>query len=263
MLTAITEDIIRAFSAIAPQTGGRRLAEDALRSLRDACSAAFEDDIDPAVLDLIVQYCEHVNRTMEGRAAGDLEDLVIRYLFRYYACRVAPGNTAHVCHIEIGALFGAATIYAYHATWLAGQSIPIVVIDPFNGYYGKGVDPLTKLDVCEDRFWQNLELFGVPRVQVEVIKTLSADPSAIGRCRSRNVVSILIDGDHSYEGIRNDWLNLAPLVVPGGYALIDDYHNPSWPDVERYVDSEILPQIGEQWRVRLVASRSLLLQRAA
>lgn len=263
MLTSVTGDIARAFSAIEPQASEPRLSPNSLGSLRGACCAAFDDDIHPDVLDLVARYCEHVNETMEGRAAGNLDDFVIRYLFRYYACRVDIRGLREACHMEIGALFGAATIFACHATSLAGSSIPIVVVDPLNGYYGKGVDPLTKLDVCEDRFWQNLERFGARRHQIELVRGLSTDPSTIRRCLSKHVVSILIDGDHTYDGIRSDWLNLSPLVVIGGYALIDDYQSPSWPDVERYVNSEILPQLGERWRVRLAFGKSLLLQRAA
>lgn len=260
MLSRITDDLNAAFAGIDPPPNERVLTEEPLTRIRDACSTAFDDEIHPGVLEKVMLYCDFVHQRMIGRAAGNLEDLIIRYLFRYYASHDAP-ESSDMCHMEVGVLFGAATIYADHATRLAGRSIPIVVVDPFEGYYGKDVDPLTRLEVTEENFWRNMDLFGIRRERIEIVKGFSTDPAIIQRCHSKKVLSILIDGDHSYEGTLSDWVNLSPLVLLRGYVLIDDYNNPSWPEIARCVDAEILPHLGGRWRVRLVSGRSLLVQR--
>jgi Methyltransferase domain len=33
---------------------------------------------------------------------------------------------------------------------------------------------------------------------------------------------VFIDGDHSYDGLRGDWLGWAPLVAPGGVVALHD-----------------------------------------
>ena len=45
---------------------------------------------------------------------------------------------------------------------------------------------------------------------------------------------IFIDGDHTYEGVRNDFQRYKKFLSPHGYILFDDYHHP---DVKRFVDS--------------------------
>lgn len=39
-----------------------------------------------------------------------------------------------------------------------------------------------------------------------------------------------IDGDHSYEGVRADWLAWSPLVRPGGLVAFHD----TWPNFDRH-----------------------------
>ena len=45
--------------------------------------------------------------------------------------------------------------------------------------------------------------------------------------------AILIDGDHSYEGVKADCEHFLPHVVHGGYAMFHDYGRESLPDVYR------------------------------
>jgi len=42
---------------------------------------------------------------------------------------------------------------------------------------------------------------------------------------------IHIDGDHEYEGVKDDILNYTPLVVSGGFIVFDDYGHESLPGV--------------------------------
>ena len=87
-----------------------------------------------------------------------------------------------------------------------------------------GVDP-TPLD----------EWFELPRV-------LNFDRWGVAEAKSKDVhcvapiSAILIDGDHSYEGVMADCEHFLPHVMPGGYAMFHDYERESLPDVTRAVD---------------------------
>jgi len=182
-------------------------------------------------------------------------------MVRYFGSLVDTSSNEGICHIEIGVLFGAGVIYAHNASQQVCRRIPIIAIDPFKGFYGASVDPISGLDVTESRFRSNLSLFQIPAEDLEVISGYSADPAVIQQCRTKRALSVLIDGDHSYNGVLSDWRNFSQLVVPGGYVLIDDYRNPSWPEIERCVDAEIRPYLGSEWSERLIIGRSLVLQR--
>lgn len=262
MLTELTERIKRSLATEMPARQSL-LSNEEIENLRDACSKAFGEPIHPEIIEQIATYCSYVDDRINGRAAGKIEDLVIRFLFRYYASRIESTPGRNVCHIEIGVLFGAGVIYAYEAARLAGKRVPVLAIDPFEGYYGAAVDPISKLEVTDERFRHNLTLFNVDEGVVQLLRGFSTDPAIYEPCRSRSVLSVLIDGDHSYKGVLSDWKNFSAPVVPGGYVLIDDYRNPSWPDMTRCVDKEILPSLRSEWTPRLVFGRSLLLQRSA
>ena len=62
---------------------------------------------------------------------------------------------------------------------------------------------------------------------------------------------LFIDGDHSYEGIKDDWDNFSRFVKPGGYVLFHDCDETS-PGVQR-----LFAEIGDGWTDKVLC-RSLL-----
>lgn len=57
---------------------------------------------------------------------------------------------------------------------------------------------------------------------VRVVKGLSTDPGVHAKVARDRFEVIYIDGDHSYESVKSDVRWYAPLVVPGGYLVMDD-----------------------------------------
>lgn len=58
---------------------------------------------------------------------------------------------------------------------------------------------------------------------------------------------VFIDGDHSYEGVKSDWLLYEPLVRAGGLVLFHDKMNTrEFPGIARLIDEEIRPY-WERW----------------
>lgn len=61
--------------------------------------------------------------------------------------------------------------------------------------------------------------------QIELIQGDSTGPETVRRIAAAfpdGVDVLLLDGDHSYEGIRQDYENYAPLVKPGGLIAFHD-----------------------------------------
>lgn len=53
---------------------------------------------------------------------------------------------------------------------------------------------------------------------------------------NRVIAAILIDGDHSYEGVKSDCEHFLPHVSIGGFAMFHDYQRESLPEVMEAVD---------------------------
>lgn len=259
-LDKITDAVNKAFD-VERLPFRRNLTQEDINKLQKACSLAFKSEIHPEVIEKIMHYCYYVERQIKGRAAGNIEDLIIRYLMRYFASFLEKSGDGRPCHLEIGALFGAATIFSCHAVKFAEKEIVTVVIDPFEGYYEQDVDVVTKKRVDEETFWSNIDRCDFPRDMVEVMKGLSTDEDIIKRSKELRILSLLIDGDHSYDGVKKDWMNFSPQVVTGGHVLFDDYNNNAWPDVTEFVNKEVLSNSLGKWEVILVYGNSLIVKR--
>ncbi|RJG40884.1 CmcI family methyltransferase [Mesorhizobium sp. DCY119] len=185
---------------------------------------------------------------MKGRLATTVETIVLRSLVA-----AAPMRN-EVSILEIGTLFGIGAAAMYEAATNESGSVHLTVIDPLDGYYAAGNrDLLTGAQVNEATLRQNWSLAPVPEDSFTIIKRLSNDPEAIKEAAQRQYDVVVIDGDHSYEGVKFDFENYSKLVRPGGYIIVDDYDVDEWPDIKRYVDSEVeglphLYRIGADFR---------------
>ena len=107
---------------------------------------------------------------------------------------------------------------------------------------------------------ENVERFGFPRSQVEIVQHYSTETEAIDAVRELKVASLFIDGDHSYDGVKADWVNFSPFVIPGGYVLFDNYNDPNFPDITAFAHRE-LKNSSEGWCIVGSMNISLLLRR--
>ena len=48
---------------------------------------------------------------------------------------------------------------------------------------------------------------------------------------------LFIDGDHTYDGVKNDFERYHKYVKTNGYIIFDDYHHPI---IKEYVDELLL-----------------------
>jgi hypothetical protein len=96
---------------------------------------------------------------------------------------------------------------------------------------------------------------------VEVHQATSTD--ALARIDDSSLDWIYIDGNHLYEGVRDDLVAALPKIRPGGLIACDDYGSPGWWEdgvrkaVDEFVASghaEPVADLGSQFVMRRPAS---------
>ena len=216
-------------------------------------------ELDDALLDHMYGRLSFFADTMLGRYAGSMLDRLAHTLPVYVTARGAPNAPAYA-HVEIGTMFGGSVLAKLDVLQMLEKDHRVVAIDPLEGYYDRGPDPETGLPVDEPTFWANVVRFGFSADRVHLAKCRSDDPAARQAVAGRRVLTLFIDGDHSYEGVRSDWLTFGPTVAPDGYVIFDDYDERAWPEVTRYVD-ELMASLPEGWRKLGVIDTALIIQR--
>ncbi len=68
---------------------------------------------------------------------------------------------------------------------------------------------------------------------MRLVKGFSEDPKVQAAVSDREYGVVIIDGDHSAEGVANDLVFAEKIVAPGGIVVLDDYGDKNWPGVER------------------------------
>jgi hypothetical protein len=99
---------------------------------------------------------------------------------------------------------------------------------PFMEHLGKMIgvdlngDPKDERVLMRDAVTQQLEAWLMDCMIIEGDSKKRRD--AVKPCGPYDV--LLIDGDHSYEGVKADWDNYMPMVLPGGLVILHDIENP-------------------------------------
>ena len=116
--------------------------------------------------------------------------------------------------VEIGTSMGG-TLYLW--TRLAQADATIISADLPGGKFGGGYSPLrTPLYQSFARAQQKLHLL---RVDSHEKATLEQVKQLLG---GEPIDFLFIDGDHTYEGVKQDWEMYSPLVRPGGLVAFHD-----------------------------------------
>ncbi len=113
----------------------------------------------------------------------------------------------NLTYLEIGAYAGGSACLMMNR-----PNTTIISID-----LGWPIDPETVL--------KNVWSFNKHGNNYSYIKGNSNSIDTINRVKDVNVDILFIDGDHSYYGVWNDFLNYSNLVKPNGYIVFDDYND--------------------------------------
>ncbi|MBB4266433.1 FkbM family methyltransferase [Roseospira visakhapatnamensis] len=192
--------------------------------------------LDPRALGHLADRLLALERQGGGRLACSLPAALLRAL----AARAAPGADT-LRALEVGVLFGLGLgVLAVAIEDQPGRRPRLLGIDPLDGgAYGAPDDPVTGARVTPARVRRILARLGLPRRAVTLIRRSSADPLAVARARRwagpAGLGLLILDGRHDHAGLTADWTHYAPLLRPGGLALIDDHGAAAWPDVAPFV----------------------------
>jgi hypothetical protein len=238
---------------------------------RDQIRMAIETGIgvalDEQALNKAETFFALLDKKMVGRIAGDIEDYIFNHLASYAVSKLF-GDSPNLVHVEIGTLFGGSLILNMEAIRLSEVDRAVIAIDPLDGYYrqdyalGSEVDIQTHLPVNIETVLKNISIMGFEGRPHAIWKLYSTDEEAHRRAKSLDIAFLFIDGDHGYAGIANDWAHFASRVVEGGFVLIDNYNDHSWPDVTRFVNQKIL-NCDSTWEPVFCLNRSILFRRTS
>lgn len=202
-----------------------------------------------------------VEKGIDGRIAGDVEDYLFNFFIRRHAAQ--KFTDSQYVNVEIGVLFGGSFIYTLKA--VEGYPVKFIGIDPLDGYYiqdavhGSRVDKYSQTEVSKTVLERNLKKF-VNDGDYEIWQGYSTDKAIFENIMDKKISVLFIDGDHTYEGIKFDLLEYSKYVIDGGYIIIDNYNDMAWPEVKLFCD-EYLANDGIDLGNPLVFGRSIILEK--
>jgi FkbM family methyltransferase len=240
------------------QSFNRKLNREQMEVLQKEWSRKLSLTMKPKSL----AYLAHRICTLESRSRGRLATTIEDVLLRVLVASAVKSNNLRV--LEIGTLFGIGLAAIYDNTKTRFNSVHLTAIDPLNGYYGKDQRDIITEEVIDERvFRENLSAAGVPEQDWTLLQSMSTEDAAIESALKPLHDVLIIDGDHSYAGVKADFVNYLPAVKRGGYIIFDDYDAPDWPDVKTFVDTSVhehpnLAFVGASWRTAVfrVVSKS-------
>ncbi|WAL58970.1 FkbM family methyltransferase [Thermocoleostomius sinensis] len=183
-----------------------------------------------------------------GRLATTVQDMALRVL-------VAQSlRTPNLSVLEIGSLFGINLAIIYETCRDHFEQIHLSAIDPLDGYYDKGrTDVITQVPVTRKIFEHNMRQMDIAPQDITLLQGLSTESVILEKAGLRQYNLLIIDGDHSYAGVKFDFDHYLAAVDVGGYIIFDDYNSEDWPEVTEFVDNEVkrnssVEFIGSSWR---------------
>ena len=224
--------LARAQRGIEPYGWRACLREAALRPLRPALApvaaqrlrrrATHVDGVD-SVLNLAFDFDAFGINVRPGQVRLEFE----RLLQQVAEC--PPRAVLEIGTANGGSLFSFAGLCA--------PTAHIISVDLPQGQFGGGY-PSWKIPLYK--------AFAGPNQRLDLIRGDSHATSTLERVQDLLGGAVLdllfIDGDHTYEGVRQDFEDYSPLVRPGGLIA---FHDIAWPDEEAIAGSEVEYLVGE------------------
>jgi len=113
--------------------------------------------------------------------------------------------------VEIGVWHGVTTVHLRSVMHPDGV---LFAVDPF---------PRGRLGVSFQRLIARSEVVRVQNGAVRWMRVTGLEAARLYAAATRDPIDfIFIDGDHSYEGLRDDWLSWSRLVAPDGIVALHD-----------------------------------------
>lgn len=145
--------------------------------------------------------------------------------------------------LEIGTLYGLFSATLMRMLHRAGVDPRLTIVDPLVGSQlqpgaKQGADP-TGTPVRMDVVRANLALGGTAGELARVQQGFSDDPKVRDVVSDREYGVIIVDGDHSAEGVASDLEWVEKIAAPGGIVVLDDYGDKRWAGVQEAADKHL------------------------
>ncbi|MDN3252225.1 class I SAM-dependent methyltransferase [Streptomyces mutabilis] len=145
--------------------------------------------------------------------------------------------------LEIGTLYGMFSTGLLRMMERDGRSPSLTIVDPFAGVQLQpGTTPRpdpTGTPVDEHAVRTNLALAGPAGTAARIRRGYSEDPGTRAAVSDRAYGVIVVDGDHSAEGVRQDLQWAEEIAAPGAVVVLDDFGDPNWPGVKEALDEHL------------------------
>ncbi|GAA1349037.1 class I SAM-dependent methyltransferase [Streptomyces beijiangensis] len=263
---ALTADVRRELttlkgelSAAQSELKSIRRSSYALKMLVDSTGRGIHRMPDAAQMDSLVTEITKVvvnealarrNATVAYRNVVALEALGVGRL---------AGGTSNICGklatipllkppnadvLEIGTLYGMFSAALSRMLHRSGIEPRLTIVDPLAGSQlqpgtAAWSDP-TGTPVREDVVRANLLLGGGrPGAEARILQGFSGDAEVRAQAADREYGVIIVDGDHSFEGVAADLEWVEEIVAPGGIVVLDDCGDPSWAGVGEALEKHL------------------------
>jgi hypothetical protein len=144
--------------------------------------------------------------------------------------------------LEIGTLFGVFSGAMARQMNRIGLEYQLTVVDPLAEIQLQVVElkpDASGSPVTETVVRANLALAGVDPGRVRLIQGFSGDEQVQAAIADRRYGVMIIDGDHSAEGVAIDLALAEKVVAQHGIVVLDDYGDTNWPGVEQAVAAHL------------------------
>jgi hypothetical protein len=204
-------------------------------------NGGLSDDECRRKLEYIAKENLRVRLVSSGRLASSRDSMILRSLVAEASVKNSKSEGKRIQLVEVGVLFGvgmASIVSSLRAS--VASSFLVTGIDPFDGYYESNrLDVGTWSRVTREIAEDNLHRAGADPTSWQLISGMS--PEAILDANHPKTVDFLIlDGDHTLEGVQKDFEAYFPLVSAGGYIVFDDFESVHWPEVTAFVRQVVL-----------------------
>lgn len=152
--------------------------------------------------------------------------------------------------LEIGCFLGRSTAVICRALQDRNLGEALFVIDSFSA---PEEDPdlkreLSRIHKPDELFQKNMGAMGVANFNLMVGS--SHDDRAWDTVPDK-IRFAHVDGDHSYEGVREDLERVIPRLSNGAVVALDDYHDRMWDwGVKRAVNELLMPVSRKTWSTK-------------
>jgi glycosyltransferase involved in cell wall biosynthesis len=139
-----------------------------------------------------------------------------QWLYDKFVEEAMPGNII----VEIGSWFGKSTKYLLDKIEDSGKQIILTCIDTFKGTLNEELHQSLVKEFDNDiyqEFYNNIDSH-----RLQIVKDTSHN--AFSLFRNSSISAMMIDGDHSYEGVKSDIQDYFYKVKPGGIISGDGYN---------------------------------------